>query len=73
MATPRKIDGNVMRQEAQRAIEANRKAREALRKVLENECGPRLTALYLAKAADRLGENLDALMEIERITRGGGT
>lgn len=71
MATPRKLDGSAMRQEVRKAVAANRKAREALRRILENECGPRLTALYLANAATQLGENLDALQEIERII--GGT
>jgi len=73
MATPRNLDGTVMRREVREAIDANRKAGAALRKILENECGPRLTAIYLATAATGLRDNLDALTEIERIITNGGT
>jgi hypothetical protein len=66
----RKLLGYVMRQETRRAIEANKKARKALRSVLENELGPRLQAIYLAEAATELGINLEALAEIRAIVDG---
>ncbi len=66
MATPRKVGGYIFRQELARAIRANRSARLALGRILE-EPGPRLTALYLAQAARELAENFDALMEMRQI------
>ena len=69
VATPRKVGGYVFRQELARAINANREARRAIGRLLDGEVTPRLLALYVAKAARALAENLDALREIEEITR----
>jgi hypothetical protein len=50
-----------------RATNANRKAREALRRILEEQPGPQSLALFIAKAAQALSENLDAIHELGKI------
>lgn len=67
MAEPRKIGGYIWRQEVARAQMANKRARAALRRIVDERPGPQLTALLLSKAALALAENLDALQELERI------
>lgn len=59
------------------AMNANRAARMALRRIIDERPGPQATAMLLAKAALCLVENLDALEQIEAITnraegKGGG-
>lgn len=67
--TERKVSGYIWRQELARAIRANRQAREALKQVLEDE--PHGVALMwlLAQVAQRLGEERDALAELQQIGR----
>ncbi len=48
-------------------MNANKAAREALRRIIEEQPGPQTMALLIARAANALGDNLDALREIERI------
>lgn len=59
-----------MGQEVQRAIAANKEARDGLRKILNGDVGPRLQALYLAQAAMHLLTNFEALVEIRDIVNG---
>lgn len=65
----RRAGGYVFRQEVVRAMNANRAAREALRRLIDEKPGPQTMAMLIAKAAQALGENLDALHEIEAIGR----
>ncbi len=61
-----------MRQEITRAMNANRTAREALRRVIDERPGPQALAMLIAKAASALAESLEALREIERIINNEG-
>jgi hypothetical protein len=61
--------GYAFRQEVVRAVNANRTARDALRRLLEERPGPQATAMLIAKVAQALSEILDALREIEQIGR----
>ena len=65
--TKKKMGGYAWRQEIVRARNANRAARSALRRIAEETPGPRTLAMLLLKAANALGENLDALQELETI------
>jgi len=71
MATKRKVGGYIFRQELNRARRANAAAREALRQIVDDRPGSQVLALLLTRAAIALGENLDALQEVERIAREG--
>jgi predicted Zn-dependent protease len=51
----------------QRAINANKAAREALRRIIDDDPGPQMLALLIARAANALGTNLEALQIIGRI------
>jgi len=70
MVTKRKVGGYIFWQELNRARRANAAAREALRQIVNDRPGPQVLALLLGRAAIALGENLDALQEMERIVRG---
>jgi predicted Zn-dependent protease len=63
----RKVGGYAMRQEICRAVNANQAAREALRRLIDDNPGPQTMAILVARAANALGENLAAIREIERI------
>lgn len=65
----RRTGGYVFRQEVVRAVNANRAARDALRRLLDEKPGPQAMAMLIARAAQALGENLDALRELEQIGR----
>ena len=65
--TKRKAGGYVFRQELTRAMNANKAARAALRRMVDEQPGPQTMALLIARAANALGDNLEALREIERI------
>ena len=65
--TKKKVGGYAWRQEIVRARNANRAARNSLRRIAEETPGPRTLAMLLLKAANALGENLDALQELEGI------
>ena len=67
--TKKRVGGYAFRQEIARARLANSRARAAVRRMVEEQPGPQLTALLAAKMANALGEILDALDEIERICR----
>ncbi len=59
-----------MRQELAKAMNSNRAARRALKQLLETaEPSRQLTAVLIAKAATALAEGMEALVEIESITR----
>lgn len=61
--------GYVFRQEVVRAQNANRTARDALRRLLDERPGTQATAMLIAKAAQALSENLDALHALDAIGR----
>lgn len=65
--TKRRVGGYIYRAEVQRALIANRAAREALRRMVEEQPSPRMLAILIARAVIALGENLAALREIEQI------
>jgi hypothetical protein len=65
--TKRKAGGYAWRQELTRAVNANKAAREALRRIVDERPGPQTLALLIAKAATALAENLEALREIEQV------
>lgn len=65
--TKRKPGGYAYRQEINRAMRANAAARRSLSRLIEEQPGPQMTALLVARAANALGENLAALRELERI------
>lgn len=65
--TKRSVGGYAMRQEITRARNANRAARESLRRLMDDQPGVQLQAVLIARAAGALAENLDAIGEIERI------
>jgi len=48
-------------------MNANKAARAALRRMVDEQPGPQTMALLIARAANALGDNLEALREIERI------
>ncbi len=65
--TKRTINGYAMRQEITRALNANKAARLSLQRIIEDQPGPQNLAIQLAKAAQALSENLEAIREIEQI------
>lgn len=65
--TPRKLTGPAMRGELTRAMNANSHAQANLRRLLNEQPGPQTQAILLAKTASFLGENLEALMELQRV------
>ena len=67
--TKRKLNGYAFRQEVTRARNANRAARQALRRIIEETPSPSLLALLVAKISAALGDNLDAIQEIESIAQ----
>ena len=67
--TKRKVGGYSFRQELVRATNANRAARSALRRIVDDQPGTQTMAMLIAKAANALAENLDAIGEIERILK----
>jgi hypothetical protein len=64
-----KVGGYNWRQEINRAIRANRAARQALESLLVQHPPPRTLGLALTKASLALGENLDALQELIQIAQ----
>lgn len=67
--TAKKVGGYAFRQQIVDARNANRAARAALRRIIDETPGPQTLAMLIAKAANSLGENLEAINEIERIAR----
>ncbi len=65
--TKKRLGGYSMRAEITRAINANRLAREALRRMIDEEPRREMILLLAGKAAVQLGTNLEALREIEQI------
>lgn len=64
--TTKKLGKTVYRQEVTRAINANRAIRRALQELIQMTTSHTGNAL-IARAAMALGENLDALLELERM------
>lgn len=48
-------------------MNANRAARRALQRIVDEDPGPYALTMLIAKAANSLGENLDALYELDAI------
>lgn len=65
----RAVGGYAFNAEVNRARNANRSAREALRRIIEEKPGPQTLSLLIAKAALALGEIDQAVGEIEQIAR----
>jgi uncharacterized protein HemY len=63
------IGKNVYRDTLVRGRNANQSAREALRRLIEEQPGPQTTALLIAKAALALGEIEAVLNELDKIGR----
>jgi predicted Zn-dependent protease len=58
-----------MRQEVVRAENANKAAREYLRRLFDDRPGVEASAILVTRASLALSENLEALREIDRICR----
>ncbi len=65
--TRRKVNGYMWRQELARARQANKTARRALQKIIDERPSPALTAIYITEAALALGLNFEALQALEQI------
>jgi hypothetical protein len=62
------LNGYSWRNELQRAVNANKSARTSLRRIVDDQpMSMQQLMLLTAKAANSLGENLDALMELGKI------
>ena len=70
--TARKLHGYAWRQEINRAMNANKAARCALRRIVEEQPGPQTMAMLIARAANALGDNLESLMALENIVDEAG-
>lgn len=68
--TQKKIGGYQMKNDLARAMNANRIAQEALRRLLNDEPGPQTRTILLARALSSLSENLDALISIKDVVGG---
>lgn len=69
--TKPKPGGYTMNAEIQRAQEATRAAQIAARRLLNEEPGPTLRALLIAKVISEISEVTDALSLIQRVAKGG--
>lgn len=70
MSSYKPIPGGYLdRQALNRAQRANHEARRNIQRILEETPGPMRLWQLLARVAHALGENLDALIEMERIRR----
>jgi hypothetical protein len=68
MATPRATGGYIWREEVQRARVANRRAREFIRRLLDDrQIGPTVQAVYLAQIAIELGVIEEVISDIDKI------
>jgi hypothetical protein len=65
----RVLGGYAIHQEITRGKQAIYKAREALRRIVEEKPGPQTEALLIAKIAIALGEIESVLNEVEQIGR----
>jgi len=65
--TPKKPSGYVLSQKLRRALNANKAARESLRRIIEERPSQQLHDLLLAKAISALGDNLESIWDIEEI------
>jgi hypothetical protein len=67
--TIKKVGGYIFQQELTRAKNSNRLARTMLRRIVDENPGAASMAMMIAKTANALGENLEALQEIEQISQ----
>lgn len=67
--TKRRVGSREYKAEITRAVNANKAARVALKRIIDEKPGAATMALLIAKAASALGENLEAIRELEIIGR----
>ncbi len=67
--TARKLGGYAWNEMLTKGHQSTAQAREALRRLLEDDPGPQTRAMLVAKIAVRLGEIEQVLSEIEQVTR----
>jgi hypothetical protein len=67
MSTTADVGKNAFRQSIARGRMANRAAREALRRIIDEQPGPQTTALLLAKAGLQIGISDEVFHELEQI------
>jgi hypothetical protein len=67
MATPRATGGYIWRDDVQRARVANRKARDCIRRLLDERLSPTVQAVYLGQIAVELGIIEEVISEIAEI------
>jgi hypothetical protein len=67
--TKPKVGGYLWRQHLAQALRANRMARRALSRILDEDPSRLQMAVLLALVGRYLAENLDALMQLKEITK----
>lgn len=67
MSTTADVGKNAYNQTIARGRLANRAAREALRRIIDEQPGPQTTAILLAKAGLQLGISDEAYLELGQI------
>lgn len=74
MSSKPKPGGYFWRQDAARIRQANRKIRQCVRRILEEQPGPQATAVLLTQIALQVGFADEALRDLEDIAmnKGGG-
>ena len=69
MSTPQQIGGYTYRQHIAEARQASTLARRYIERILDEQPGPALAAVYLGRISLALGEIAEAIGELERIGR----
>jgi hypothetical protein len=67
MSTTADVGKNAFNQAIYRGRMANKAAREALRRIIDEQPGPQTTAILLAKAGLQLGISDEAFLDVEQI------
>jgi len=67
MTTKRLVGGYTFRAELARARIANKAVRKILQRIIDEKPSPLLMSQFISIAAVALGENLEAITEMERI------
>ena len=67
MPTPREVGGYIWNEEVARAIRANKVARKKLARMLMDDLSGERFVRLLAEINHQLSEELDALVELEKI------
>jgi hypothetical protein len=69
MSTPQQIGGYTYRQQIASARQASATARRYVERILDEQPGPALAAVYLARIGLALGQITETFGELERIGR----